>query len=535
MRKYILVLAFISFSFFGFSQTISSFDGFYRNGQVFLTWQNISGSEAYYKVYRSKNPITSSSQLTTAEYLGWVNKEGAKDHNLSEHDGVNRYLRIDSAGTPLSSSTNLFVATTLVNGNYYYAVTSILINGVENKTIDNSNTLTNPINEIVAKPEPVFQEQRDLNGKLHKIYSSFFSTKREVNQPPINIAGFITFDLALYLNNATGKRPLNIRLHPGGNDFFWSITTTKGDEINLNIEDRTPGSEYVANWGANENYNIYKSNDENTVPTSGKNYNFFQLRIKETIDWAIAHLPVDSNRVYMEGSSNGAPGVFFFAVTYPEKLAAVKVSVGVFDLSFQNDYNPNCTLNPGGPNRIDGNKLFGTIEKNLMCNLGIGTYEAFNGGWMINKYNQKDYPFIYSMNGKNDALMGWTEKPIYYDSVNANKVGGYYFFDQREHSGDGGIWGTNNFDLFRYRKNLSYPAFSDCSLNENYGNGDGTSGADFGSVNGMLDWENEIVEDAQSWEAKVFVRDLLKANGDKVVYPNSGIADITLRRLQKFN
>ncbi|MBA2407550.1 MAG: T9SS type A sorting domain-containing protein [Chitinophagales bacterium] len=533
MRKYTLLLLFIGLSLVSFSATVSSLNGFYRNGQVFLTWQNISGSEAYYKVYRSTSPITTSSQLGNAEYLGWVNKSGSKDHNLSEHDGMDRYIRLDSAGTPLNSSTNLFVATTLVNGSYYYAVTSTL-NGVETKTLSNGNKLQNPINEVVAKPQPVFQEQRTENNKSFKIYVSFFSTKREINQGPINMAGFISFDLALYLNNATGKRPLNVRLHPGGNDFFWTITTTKKDEINLNIEDRTPGSEYVANWGANENYNIYKSNEENTVPSSGKNWNFFQLRIKESMDWAISHLPVDSNRVYMEGSSNGAPGVYFFAITYPEKLAAVKATVGCFNFSFQNDYNPNCSLNPGKPNRVDGNKLFGTVTDNLMTNLGIGVYDALNGGWIINKYNDKDYPVIYSMNGKNDATMGWTEKPIYYDAVNVNKVGGYYFFDPREHSGDGKIWSNDNFDLFRYRKDLSYPAFSNCSLNEDYGNGTGTSGADFGSVNGMLDWKNEVTEDAQSWEAKVFIRNLKKDNGDLVVYPDNGTADITLRRLQKF-
>src|SRR6186997_770034 len=77
---------------------IAGLTGFYRDGQVFLTWNNVTNVNSFYKVYRSVSPITISSQLSTCEYLGWTNQYSAKDHDLTYHYGQSSYLRIDSAG-----------------------------------------------------------------------------------------------------------------------------------------------------------------------------------------------------------------------------------------------------------------------------------------------------------------------------------------------------------------------------------------------------------------------------------------------------
>ncbi|MEO5675485.1 MAG: T9SS type A sorting domain-containing protein, partial [Chitinophagales bacterium] len=168
-------------------------------------------------------------------------------------------------------------------------------------------------------------------------------------------------------------------------------------------------------------------------------------------------------------------------------------------------------------------------------NLDIHTYDALNGGWVFRKFNERNYPFIYAVNGKYDTLMGWTEKTVYYDSVNATHTGGYYFWDSRNHGGTGATWGEMNFDLFRYRRNLSYPAFANCSINEDYGNGLASDGAAFGTVNGFLDWKNEITDVADSWSATIFLRDLLKEDGNVYESPEQCTVDVTLRRLQNFH
>ena len=138
-------------SFYSQANTVTGLTGSYKQGQVFLTWQNTGDTTAFYKVYRSISPITSGSQLSGCEYLGYTNSHSSQDWNLTYQDSTTRFLRIDSAGTPLTSSIGLFVATTLVNGNYYYAVT-VMINNAEDQTIiGGSNSLSSSISETDRK------------------------------------------------------------------------------------------------------------------------------------------------------------------------------------------------------------------------------------------------------------------------------------------------------------------------------------------------------------------------------------------------
>ncbi|MBX7109022.1 MAG: T9SS type A sorting domain-containing protein [Chitinophagales bacterium] len=534
-----LVLLFMLFTFELSAQpsSVNNLSGFYHSGQVFLTWQNTTDSLAFYKVYRSVVPITDSSQLAGCEYLGWTNAASSKDHNLSRHDGAARYLVIDSGAAPLNKATGLFVATTLADGNYYYAVTTY-IGGMELLNIVTGvNSLQDPIAERVEAPQPVFQQQRFIGEKAVDIYATFASSKYAAGQPLMNEAGFMTNDFILYRNGATsGRHPLRIRFHGGGADFFYNVINVDQDEINLNPEDFLPGGDNSGWWGANEHFNIYASNGSQVPPVSGINYNFCHQRITQLINWAIRHLPVDSNRICLEGTSLGSVGAYFYALLYPERIAAVKLSGSVFDLSFNHDYNPSCTLNEGKINRISGDNRFGKVSTNLASNLGYNFYDVVNGNWIMHNFNERDYPVIYSVNGKHDTIVGWTEKTIYYDSVNANHAGGYYFWDGRKHGGgEGLVWSDDNFDLFRYRNNVVYPAFAHCSVNEDYGDGHAYSGADFGTVNGFLDWSNDITDDTSLLGITLFMKDLNRQ--DKSVYaaPPNCMVDVTMRRRQHFN
>ena len=91
--------AFIGFTFItnlSFANTISGLTAFYRDGQVFLTWTNVSGEENYYLVYRSLSPIAYGWQLPVCEYLGKSHQLSAIDADLTAHYNQDYYLRIDS-------------------------------------------------------------------------------------------------------------------------------------------------------------------------------------------------------------------------------------------------------------------------------------------------------------------------------------------------------------------------------------------------------------------------------------------------------
>lgn len=512
---------------------VTGLTGFYRSGQVFLTWKNASDLNNYYKVYRSVSPIIDGSQLSMCEYLGWTNQYSAKDHDMSAHYGEDQYLRIDSAGTPLLSTKGLFVGTTLANGSYYYAVT-VILNGVEDKSVIVGVTaLQSALSELVSKHQPVFQQIIIVDDASVEEWCNFISFKRSVSEAPINAAGFMASDFLLYRNNNTGNQPLLVQFHGGGSDLFANTISVTSNEMTLNVEQRFPSGEFGGYWGANSNFDIYQ--DLTDIPSSGINHNFFQQLYQNIIEWAIQNLDIDSNRIYLKGSSAGACGAFSFANTYPEKIAAVSLSVPSFNVGFQNDSAGNNSLNTGHKARVKIDELLGLVSTNLPSGIGIKTFEILNGAWVIHSLAERDYPFIYAINGKNDITVGWTEKKIYYDSVNANHTGGYYFWDSRDHNGTGSFWSGDNFNLFRFRRNVSYPAFANCSLNENYGNGSKNSGDSRGSVNGMLDWTDNIVDTDSLWRMTFFIRDLAGKNNLPVVYPDSAITDITLRRIQRFH
>ncbi len=63
-----------------------------------------------------------------------------------------------------------------------------------------------------------------------------------------------------------------------------------------------------------------------------------------------------------------------------------------------------------------------------------------------------------------------------------------------------------NFHFFiRYRTNLSYPAFSNCSLNDNPGDGTPTNGDAIGSINGHLDWDDDIIDSTEQYGKLLFI------------------------------
>ena len=515
-------------------QPINDLNAFHKHGQTWLTWENISDPNVFYKVYRSTFPVADSSQISLCEFLGWTNSESAIDHDLTAHDGTLTYLVIDSGSSPLPVGSGLFVATTLEDGNYYYTVTTVINDSEDRIMVPGSNSLLNPTLEMVREPLPVLQQIRFEESLPIEIYSIFTSMKYATGQPLMNEAGFMANDIAFFRNDATGRQALHVRFHGGGTDFLNNIIAVSDSEVNLNPEDYFPNRDYSGWFGTNEQYNIYEPTNLQGVPVSGINYNYSQQRLTHILHWAIKYLPVDSNRIYFEGTSLGTIGAYFYAMTFPDQIAAVKLTASCFNFAFQNDYNPYCTLNAGNSNRVKNNKKFGTVMDNLPTNTGINTFDLFNGGWLCHTFNDKNYPLIYSINGKYDTILGWTEKTIYYDSINANHLGGYYLWDGRNHGTLNATWADDNFDLFRYCRNLSYPAFAHCSTNEDYGDGHAGDGASFGSINGFLEWDPNVYEDTANWKATIFMKNLREVDSIEYIAPETCTVDVTPRRKQHF-
>jgi hypothetical protein len=79
--------------------------------------------------------------------------------------------------------------------------------------------------------------------------------------------------------------------------------------------------------------------------------------------------------------------------------------------------------------------------------------------------------------------------------------------------------------MLRYRLDKSFPAFSNCSVNKNYGNGDPDEGDLTGWINRGFDWK-VISDTPKQYEIR------LSVDYPGITYPVT--ADVTLRRRQQF-
>jgi hypothetical protein len=157
---------------------------------------------------------------------------------------------------------------------------------------------------------------------------------------------------------------------------------------------------------------------------------------------------------------------------------------------------------------------------------------------MLHVNEQRDIPLIFDIHGRKDHTVSWSDDKVeWLDSLQANHAGGVFYWDGRDHNADGQDFldSETTPDFFRYATNKSYPAFSNCSINQNPGNGDKTSGDPIGAINGYLDWDDNITDDNCSYSANVFVKNFYEGG---VLFPNqytTCTTDITFRRLQKFH
>lgn len=197
------------------------------------------------------------------------------------------------------------------------------------------------------------------------------------------------------------------------------------------------------------------------------------------------------------------------------------------------DPNPGSAFNTGYLDRLEVDTFLGTVPTNLPCDLGYGTYDFLNDGYMMHANENNSLPIIFAQSGRNDSLTGWAEKIPFYDSVNANNAGGFYFWDTRGHTNAGRTWNSVP-NPYRYSTAQSYPAFSNCSIDNNPGDGNKTNGDSVGTINGYLNWNDPIIDEPYLWQVTLYINNISTAKGI-FVGADSCTVEITPKRLQQFS
>lgn len=541
-RVAVLTIAVPAFSAPAFSAIVTNLKAVCKNGQVFLTWTNPAGSKMQYNVYRSTTKFTSGSQLTSAKYIGFVRDNSALNIQLSADLPGDVYYKIDDTGAPLSSTQGLYVVTCTSGQSYYYAVTvTDLVTGEESKSLTTGkNSLNNAVVEAVAKAKPVFQLTVTSSNEYKDYYTQFVNNQETALNPAMNSTGSFGFNFYVTKRGSADLYPLVI-VFEGAGAAINSGVGLDADVTNcyvLGVYDWLPlpnGSgvgtgENSYFSGYHENFNIYS--DQNPFPESGTVKMYCQKRYMEAARWVKKNFPVDTTRVYTKGVSASGFGALLMGFLFPDEISAVYASVEPM------------FVKPVGNKGLLYEQMWGESSSDLPSDVNnvstgqpVTIYDALDARELLNINRNYTLPLIFDVHGKKDNSVVWSVKIIsWFDSLNANNAGGVFFWDQRTHGGEG-----KNFlpdettpDFYRYRTDLAYPAFSNCSINQDPGNGAPSSGDKYGAFNGYLDWDDAIEDNTCDFSIHVFVKDFYVGGVLDAEQYTTCKTDVAFRRLQHF-
>ena len=539
-----VIVVFFSFFLAAFFQsgayTVSNLATEYHNGQIFITWTNPNPTNLQYNVYRSLTPFTLSSQLTPSKFMGFVRDNSSKNILWSQQSNKNVYYKITPNGQPLAASKGLYVATCTGNLPYYYVITvTNLSNGNEDKTILTGNSTLLPVLDAVAQPKPVFQDSVVAQGgEVKQLYVQFVNNQETPLYPAMSSTGSYGFNFWIVKRGTAAKYPLFILFQAfSGHDADKSLSIDNSitNCYVMGVYDWLPIPQSDGSTGDNtyfccyhEKFNYYSN--ANPIPTSGIVRTYFQKLYWQSIRWLESQVAIDTTRLYLKGSSETGFGALFTATYNPEKIAAVYAVDEPTATSAVTDLYKQMWGAPSSKLKTD------LLQWNSTDTLTFADLKDQQK--MFSKNEVRSLPLIYDIHGKNDVTVVWNSgKVAWLDSLDKSHIGGAWYWDQRDHGGGG-----KNFidaeiqpNYYRFATNISYPAFSNCSINQNPGNGAPNNGDPYGAFNGYLDWHDDNISDnACNYTIHLFIKDFYVGG---VLDPEQYATcktDITFRRLQNF-
>lgn len=504
-------------------------EAFHRSGQTFLTWELLDGDSTSYRIYRSEEPIISDDDLLLENLVWEVEKRSALNLRKTEAtDTLFTFCIVDTV--PLALTTGLFVHTTIQNGDFYYAVTSVS-DGLEDTTIvfgEGGNSLSIPVSEEVRVPQPVLQyEGITIQGIPIRDYVHWGT-----NVDTDSIGAWASYPSFPY-NFRVWKVPddtstviLRFSLHSG--EQYFTQRGRANDEGMVVITPDCPKRTSPLSALGKTYWFGYNNNFGFADPlTDGVNVNYHERRLIYLKEWAVKNLHADPGAVHITGGSYGACGAVTMALSHPDEISSIIVNLPKLDFS-------DTTFMDFGVIQTE----WGRPEDHIMTSDSLDTFERLDATWVIETFgHERDFPVMTMFFGRNDSVMGWPEKVEFMKKAQEMRIGGFYFWDMSAHGLAGPRkWGAElayRFTtLFRFRSDESYPAVSGLSINDDPGDGDPAVGDSVGTYGGYIEWIPEtIVDEERFYEVEIGLTTL----DTLVTLPaDTATAVVTLRRLQNF-
>ncbi len=507
--------------------TVTNLRATFHDGQTFLTWDNLPGSGWTYRVLSSASPFVTAGDADYAITVGQVGDASAIDKRISSILGVQSTYRIAADQSPLAPTQGLFVRTARVGALNHYAVLAQATGGVEDRTFARGKNATrDPVFERVEYPQPVWQ--RTLTSPIGEDYVLWTSHESTPVFPVMcNRPGW-AYHVGVIPGVPGGA--LVLGGHGRGGNFLNSLHGTgAGGEWVLSFDDYLPNADFASFYfGYEQGYDITQPYNLPRA-TGGVVADYTERRVMYLLDWAKREMPHDPMRVYASGGSMGGSFAFFMAWHHPDRVAGSLLLIPKLCLGYRPDSYVEL--------RQALDRQWGSPDLNLPTTTGLRVFQWMDGREQARIHRNRGSAPIVGFCGRYDTSVGWGEKVAYFDAMRTAKAGGMWFWDASTHYTPVSTMSwfpmMDERQLYKYRLDTSYPAFSNASTDNRYGNGDPTTADSLGQINGVLDWdERAIVDVPLQWEIVLRTRAVTSRVGT-VPAPSVVTVDVTPRRLQK--
>jgi hypothetical protein len=279
-------------------------------------------------------------------------------------------------------------------------------------------------------------------------------------------------------------------------------------------------------------------------PSKGVVVNYTERRLLAYLEHFQSKYPIDKNRVYVTGGSMGGTGTTSLVLRYPHIFAAGDAKKGATN-RLHCKWKPQCE------------KIWGSVDAKVKNNEGVNVWDWQNMAWYASKHH-KDASFLRTLHGKEDLSIPYrqvagppgVEPMSFYKALETFKIGHQCMWDGSSHSKRPAKstplddwWEPFRDTTCFLRLDLSFPAFTNFSANNDPGTGNGDAvgteaeldnntydGDKEGGINRFLRWNSTTIVDQPAEYAIE-----LKLSGGANGYKGKGeTVDVTPRRLQKF-
>ena len=486
----------------------------HRSGQTFLTWRESSTLPALpgnatvgqvrarraelakqqgirYRIYRSSRAIVMLGETTAVAEVAPLSVWNTEFYgNSPKPDSPALRYVIEDGAEPLGPNAGLYVATAATAGEAYYAVTTVL-HGIENRALTAANNLSTPVQEVTGRGDPVLQRtERPASFNFVKNPTLDYYVRWE--SPPHSNRDGVPNDYVVGVPTQVRKpAPVGIHMHGWGG----SLSSGYGWWFNADNGAMLLASNLVPyDWwtGYHEHLRIPSAVGTADDWRRGVVRPYSQRRMLSFLEWMEKKSSVDRTRVFAGGVSMGGSGAIMLAIRHPEQVAWAIGWVGVH----QPRQSPQF--------RSSYERVFGKPEWNVRFEDGTPVWDHFDDAWYLRRHVDKSVGFITFSNGKNDQGIGWAQAVDFLRALQEARQPHMFVWGQGGHGQRALMPGEKYEERVMptdLRTDQSLPAFTNCSLDDNPGNGDPADGDAAGQVNSFLTWDTtDVVDEVARWE-----------------------------------